>query len=228
MRFDVGFRNFRPFRRIGDRAILANNDFSVSFGSEIKSKFHGPPSENDWMPARTPIPLKPLRIGTSGSEFDEILTWPFDDGFVARLLSSDIPQRALLGNCRIWVYHDSDGVCVGFGILDICLDYQQYANDEPHLYIPLLAINPTIESLGYGTSILKHLIEEATVSAGRSLCHDLLFLDVYLSSEKAIKLYDAQGFVRLTPEPIEDPIEGKPFIVMAKRVGIANESGDKP
>ena len=38
MKFDVGSRNFHPFRRIGNRAILANNDYSISFGSEIKSE----------------------------------------------------------------------------------------------------------------------------------------------------------------------------------------------
>ena len=139
------------------------------------------------------------------------------------MLHHDIRQRALLSNCRIWIYRDPENRCVGFGTLDVCSDYEQYTSGQPHPYIPLLAVNPTLKSLGYGSSILNHLIDEAAVLARNELSHEFLLLDVYLSSERAIKLYDEQGFVRITPDPVEDPIEGKPFIVMAKRVGVANE-----
>lgn len=88
-----------------------------------------------------------------------------------------------------------------------------------HPYIPLLAVNPTIKSLGYGTSIVRHLIDEAALLASQGVCHDVLFLDVYTTSGKAIQVYTACGFVCVTPEPIPDPQEGgKTYIVMAKRV----------
>jgi len=48
-------------------------------------------------------------------------------------------------------------------------------------------------------------------------------LDVYTSSEKAIKVYATCGFVQVTPQPIPDEQEGgKTYIVMAKRVGISS------
>jgi len=88
----------------------------------------------------------------------------------------------------------------------------------------LLAVNPTITSLGYGTSIVRHLIDEAALLAFQGLCHDVLFLDVYTSSVKAISVYSACGFVDITTEPILDTQEGgKTYIVMAKRVAIVTK-----
>ena len=93
-------------------------------------------------------------------------------------------------------------------------------------YIPLLAIHPTIKSRGYGTSIVRHLIDEAALLALRGLCHDVLFLDVYTTSEKAIWVYGECGFAAINPEPIPDPQEsGKTYIVMAKRISIAAKRG---
>ena len=170
-----------------------------------------------------PIPLIRMPISSAHAQFKTISSWPFDDPFVTRLLQNDIPQRVTFGNCRIWIYHDPNGQVVGFGTLDECNDYANYTNGQTHPYIPLLAVNPTIKSLGYGTSILQHLTDEATLLACRPGCHDVLFLDVYTASEKAIKLYTTSGFASITPDPIPDPQEGgKPYIVMAKRVTIAS------
>ncbi|HMC90483.1 MAG TPA: GNAT family N-acetyltransferase, partial [Gemmataceae bacterium] len=142
-------------------------------------------------------------------EFAAILGWPFADAFVGRLLRDDVPQRVWFGNCRIWKYSDPSGAFVGFGTLDVCEDYSQYTEGRPHPYIPLLAVNPTIKSLGYGTSIVKHLIAEAALLAcGPNRSHDVLFLDVYTSSKQAIKVYAQCDFQQISPEPIPDPQEG--------------------
>ena len=67
------------------------------------------------------------------------------------------------------------------------------------------------------------MIDEAALLASRGLCHDVLFLDVYTTSEKAIRVYMECGFATVSPEPIPDPQEGgKTYIVMAKRISIAS------
>jgi GNAT superfamily N-acetyltransferase len=177
------------------------------------------------MSDRTPIPLTPAPIEFGSPEFEAISGWPFADPFVARLLKSDIPQRVQFGNCRIWIYRDPEGRLVGFGTLDVCEDYGSHTSGEAHPYIPLLAVNPTIKSLGYGSTIVRHLIDEAVLLACRpGGCHGVLYLDVYTTSVKAIEVYNACGFTQVTPEPIQDPQEGgKPYIVMAKRVSIAQD-----
>lgn len=76
--------------------------------------------------------------------------------------------------------------------------------------------------MGYGTTIVRHLIDEAALLARQGSCHDILFLDVYTSNVKAISVYAACGFVDITPAPIPDPQEsGKAYIIMARRVAIA-------
>ncbi len=169
----------------------------------------------------SPIPLTPVLVGLNSPEFEAISGWPFADPFVARLLQEDIPQRVQFGNCRIWIYRDPEGRLVGFGTLDVSDECREYAEGRLHPYIPLLAINPTIKSLGYGTSIVRHLSDEAALLAFQGLCHDVLFLDVYTTSKKAIQVYEVCGFACVTPEPIPDPVEGgKTYVVMAKRVSI--------
>ena len=170
-----------------------------------------------------PIPLTAVLIGLESNEFQAISGWPFADPFVKRLLQEDIPQRVQFGNCSIWTYRDPDGSLVGFGTLDVCGDCRDFTGGKLHPYIPLLAINPTIKSRGYGTSIVRHLIDEAALLASRGLCHDVLFLDVYTTNEKAIRVYTDCGFATVCPEPIPDPQEGgKTYIVMAKRISIAS------
>jgi GNAT superfamily N-acetyltransferase len=170
-----------------------------------------------------PIPLTAVLIGLDSDEFQAISSWPFADPFVNRLLQEDIPQRVQFGICRIWTYRDPDGSLVGFGTLDLCDECGDYTGGKLHPYIPLLAINPTIKSRGYGTSIVGHLIDEAALLAMRGICHDVLFLDVYTTSERAIRLYTENGFVTVSPEPIPDPQEGgKTYIVMARRISISS------
>jgi GNAT superfamily N-acetyltransferase len=172
---------------------------------------------------RTSIPLTPALAELDAAVFKEICEWPFADPFVGRLLRDDIPQRVQFSEGRIWVYRDPDSRLVGFGTIDVCGDYRDYTAGQPHPYIPLLAVNPTIKSLGYGTSIVRHLIGEAAFLARRpGGCHDVLFLDVYTANVKAIQLYEKCGFENVTVEPIPDPLEdGSPYIIMAKRVSIA-------
>jgi GNAT superfamily N-acetyltransferase len=179
------------------------------------------------MSERPPIPLTPQLVAPGDDLFKAIAGWPFTDPFVSRLLRSDVPQRAVFGNCRVWAYREPGGTLVGFGTLDVCDDYGSFTSGRAHPYIPLLAVNPTIKSRGYGTGILWHLIDEAALLACRpSACCDLLFLDVYTTSEKAIQLYTDAGFGNLTPEPVADPLEsGKTYLVMAKRVSVAPAGG---
>jgi GNAT superfamily N-acetyltransferase len=170
-----------------------------------------------------PIPLTADLIELESNEFQAISGWPFADPFVKRLLQQDIPQRVQFGNCRIWTYRDPDGSLVGFGTLDMCGECGEFTGGKLHPYIPLLAINPTIKSRGYGTSIMRHLIDEATLLALSGLCHHVLFLDVYTTNEKAISVYSECGFAMVSPEPIPDSQEGgKTYIVMAKRISIAS------
>lgn len=173
------------------------------------------------MSPRTPVTLTPIQVGLGSGEFRAISGWPFTDSFVARLLHDDIPQRVQFGNCRLWVYRDPEERLVGFGALDVCGECRKFTGGRDHPYIPLLAINPTIKSKGYGTSIVRHLVDESALLAMQGLCHDVLFLDVYTSSMKAISVYTACGFVPITPHPIPDPQEGgQTYTVMARSVAI--------
>jgi GNAT superfamily N-acetyltransferase len=166
-----------------------------------------------------PVPLTAALIEHDSEEFQAISGWPFADPFVKRLLQEDIPQRVQLGHCGIWTFRDPEGSLVGFGTLDLCLDYREYTSGKLHPYIPLLAVNPTMTGKGYGTSIVRHLVDEAALLALRGLCHDVLFLDVYTTSQDAIRVYTKCGFTTVSPAPIPDLQEvGKTYIVMAKRV----------
>jgi GNAT superfamily N-acetyltransferase len=181
------------------------------------------------MPNGPPIPLTAALIELDSPEFAAISGWPFTDPFVSRLLKNDIPQRVVFGHCRIWTYRDPDSRLVGFGTLDICSDCREYTGGKLHPYIPLLAVNPTIKSLGYGTSIVRHLIDEAALFALRGQCHEVLFLDVYTTNDRGIRVYTECGFVTISPQPIPDPDEGgMSYIVMAKRVSISPPSTEPP
>ena len=86
----------------------------------------------------SPVPLAPIPIRLDGPEYELILSWPFSDPFVGRLLRTEVPDRVRFGRARIWLYRDPDGQPVGFGCLDFCLDYREFTGDRPHPYIPLL------------------------------------------------------------------------------------------
>ncbi len=171
------------------------------------------------MPERQPVPLKPSRIDLDRAEFRDLLGWPFEDRFVHRLLSEDIPRRVVFGHCRVWAYHEPGWQLAGLGTLDVCDEYGGFSGGRPHAYLPLLAVNPSIKSLGYGTSILRHLIDEAAILARDPTLDSFLYLDVYTTSVGAIELYRKLGFVELTNSPITDPLEGgQTYLIMAKRV----------
>src|SRR4051812_16115546 len=112
------------------------------------------------MSGPTPIPLTPSLIELDSEEFREICGWPFaaDDSYVNRLLQNDIRQYVQFYSGRIWAYRDPDGRLVGFGALSMSEACRALNGGRPHSYIPLLAVNPTIKSLGFGTSIVRHLI----------------------------------------------------------------------
>lgn len=166
---------------------------------------------------RSIIPLTAHPIQITSPDFLTICSWPFADGFVHRLLRDDIPQRAVQGHCRIFLYNDPGEQPVGFGTLDVCGDYSLITGKPLHPYIPLLGVNPTIKSLGYGTSILNHLTAEAALLIRLSGCADSVFLEVYENSTRARALYDRAGF-RPVADEIYDEVEEQPYTVMARRV----------
>jgi len=175
------------------------------------------------MPGHPVIPLKPLLIRSPSPILSQIAQWNFADPFVVRLLQSDIPLRMKHDSFRFWGYWNPQNQMVGFSCLDICDDCREFTSGHLHTYIPLLATHPDHQGRGHGKSILRHLIAEAVLLCrSREDCGDVLFLDVYLSSADAIKLYTKNGFIQVNSEPIPDPEEsGKPFIVMAQRVSLA-------
>ncbi len=177
------------------------------------------------MSVQDPVPLTPTLILANGPEFITILGWPFADSFVLRLLQTDISQRDELSQAQIYAYRDPAGHLVGFGVLDLALEYPASTGGLPHPYIPLIAVNPSIPSRGYGTSIVQHLIGESTVLVREQGCAPDIYLDVYITSLKAIALYTRLGFVRIDIEPIPDPLEnGLPYLVMVQRALVVRGS----
>ena len=167
------------------------------------------------------IPLRAEIVDFVSPEYEQVAAWPFEDRFVSRLLSEDIPQRMQYSNCRLWRYLNPNSDNVGFGTLEVSRYYSEYTSGLPHLYIPLLALNPNAGRYGYGTSIVKHLIREAAkIMTGIPLCYPLVFLDVYTDSLDAIRLYDKCGFLRLVETAIlDEQAEGKPYYIMTKWLG---------
>jgi ribosomal protein S18 acetylase RimI-like enzyme len=171
----------------------------------------------------TPIPIVSIPIEPASPEFSGLLGWPFGDSYVGRLLAKDIPQRVRRGTGRIWIYRDPQDQVVGFGTLDLRDHYSDFTDGRLHPYIPLLAVNPAMEGRGHGKSIVRHLIDQAAILAREpDDCCDVLFLDVYASNEKAIKLYEKCGFMKVNDQPRLDPDEdNRPYFIMARRVSEA-------
>jgi GNAT superfamily N-acetyltransferase len=81
--------------------------------------------------------------------------------------------------------------------------------------------HPTAESRGYGTSIVRHLIDEAAVLASNAAASsDVLFLDVYETNARAINLYAKCGFTQVAGPFADAQENGQSYIVMAKRVAV--------
>ena len=173
------------------------------------------------MSPRIPIPVVPIPIGPWEPAFSEMVTWPFRDEFVGRLLQNDLPQRIRFQNCRLWGYRDPQGQLVGLGSLVICCDWRELTDCKPHTYIPLLAVNPAHERRGHGSSILRHLIAEAAVLVDLApSCSPALILDVYTASEEAIGLYRKNQFDQIAGPFPDSDASGKEYIVMACKLSV--------
>jgi ribosomal protein S18 acetylase RimI-like enzyme len=177
----------------------------------------------------TPIPLTPRSSYPGRPDFQRLLTWafrdePFYEGQVLRSLRDDIRHRVRQGRCRFWTYQDPAGNVVGFGSLELSGLYSKYVGGKPHYYIPLLAVNPGFLRLGHGKSIVRLLVEAATIQAMRCQpAHsDVLFLDVYTANQPAVDLYVKNGFEILNPDaPIPDPEESdETYFVMGRRLDL--------
>jgi ribosomal protein S18 acetylase RimI-like enzyme len=176
---------------------------------------------------RCSIRLKAAQIELDSAEFQEICGWPFvdeRDAYVNRMLRNDIPKRKEDWDTEIWAYRDPNGELVGFGTIDLCTDYADYADDRRHPYIPLLAVKPSKEGRGIGTKIVQHRIAQAVILVHRVDCSDVLFLDVYEDKENVIRLYEKPecGFEKLPRKPIPDDRENnRTFIIMTKSLAVA-------
>jgi ribosomal protein S18 acetylase RimI-like enzyme len=181
------------------------------------------------MSTRPTIPLTAIQTFPGKPEYRDLLSWPFAaepfyKAQVRRLLENDIPHRVAFSLCRVWISRDPDGTTVGFGTLDVCEEYKQFAEGKSHFYIPVLGVNPTFERRGHGRTIVQHLIAEAALLA--RFWHevsDTLFLDVYTANAGAIALYNKCGFTTMNPDtPIRDPEENnEQYVIMAMNVAIA-------
>jgi ribosomal protein S18 acetylase RimI-like enzyme len=179
------------------------------------------------MASPEPVRLLAVPITRDHPAFATLLSTSFADPFVSRLLRTDLPLRMTFGNGRVWVYTDPTfpgvGGFIGFGSLDVCDDYGALTGDRVHPYLPLLSLMPGCSGRGYGEAIMRHLeAEAALVVRSHPNCDDRLFLDVYLTSAAAIRLYEKRQFEYLnrdTPSP-DTVADGAPYYVMAKRVSV--------
>lgn len=186
----------------------------------------------------TPPPLTPIRIQhIRAKEYHEILQWTFpSDPFfveqVGRSIAHDVPQFFLLGNrFTLWGYRDAQvgQQLVGFGCHMIADYYCDFTNGVKHCYIPLLSVNPGIQSRGYGRAIVEHLVAVAQNEHAQQplgTLSDYLFLDVYTANDRAIKLYEKCQFTILNKSnPIPDPDENQePYYVMASHLTASTSS----
>jgi ribosomal protein S18 acetylase RimI-like enzyme len=110
---------------------------------------------------------------------------------------------------------------VGFGALSVCDEYRELTGGKFHTYIPLLAVHRERRGLGHGKAIVEHLVREAACLAAvvpPDAMHDAVFLDVYEESAAAFGLHEACGFQALGSSAFIDPLNGKGYYVMARRV----------
>ncbi len=131
----------------------------------------------------------------------------------------------LFNDAQLWVYREADQEIVAFGTLEISDLYKNWTANRLHPYIPLLAVKPDTQGRGYGRSVIHHLIGQAALHVmSDETLDDRLFLDVYASSQNAIKSYIKCGFENLTDLPVHDPDSRREYFVMAKRVRIVGAS----
>ena len=171
--------------------------------------------------------LHAARIHPAHPDYAAIMGWPFPSApfYVSQvldLLRDDLPHRVLFSShCFVWLYRDSAGTPVGFGCLDVCDEYLQYADGRSHCYVPVLAVHPEHKGNGYGKQIVEHLVSESVLfhESPHDLS-DLLLLDVYQANTPAIGLYAKCGFDTLNVDnPMIDAKQNnEPFVVMARKL----------
>ena len=103
------------------------------------------------MVAGQSIPLNAVRTDPNQTEYKALLDWPFSaQPFYVRqvreLLQYDIPHRVTYSFGLVWIYRNPAGDAIGFGVLDVCEEYQQFTSGKNHCYIPLLAVHPAFDS----------------------------------------------------------------------------------
>lgn len=165
----------------------------------------------------TPL-LRPTGIHRGHPAFAEACGYNYAQGFVARLLATDIPQLMAWKNCQFYVFHNSDDELVGFGTLHKSDQWSSLVGGKEHYYIPLLAVRKEHEGKKYGKFILNHLIETAAlhVFLGKEMS-DRLILDVY--TDGPVSMYEKAGFEHLIAQPQPDPEEGgRAYHIMGKRL----------
>ncbi len=175
------------------------------------------------MSDRPTVPLRPVLTEVESPEYKAISGWRFDgaNAYVSRLLRDDVPRSVQFQQGQVWIYLDPGGQLVGFGVIDVCDEYDGHTAGLPHPYLRLLAVNPSIQSRGYGTSIVQHLIGQAVVFVRRGGCAQDVYLAVYKNNERGIGLYKKLGFVTVGDESSLDPLEGdRPYIVIARRAAL--------
>src|SRR5271170_5871296 len=89
----------------------------------------------------TPVPVIPF-APVYQQVIQQICNWGFEDSYISRLLKNDIPQRLQKGRGNLWIYRDTAKQIVGFGTMDVCLDYGYVTGNKYHPHIPLLAVRP--------------------------------------------------------------------------------------
>src|SRR5437868_2361023 len=125
------------------------------------------------MSALPPRILQCRHVILQSVEHQQIQSWKYPDKpfYVAQMrqfILKDIPQLTRLAESALFAYvdpADSLDLVVGFGILRFDRSYSDIVDEvicPEHLYIPALSVNPEIKSKGYGTAIVKDLVQKAT------------------------------------------------------------------
>ena len=86
----------------------------------------------------------------------------------------------------VWILEEK-GVIIGYYDLWIIFERAEIAN---------IAVDVPYRSLGYGSLLLNHLEQQAA----NSMC-ETIALEVRVSNEKALQLYEAHGFVIMNTKP---------------------------
>lgn len=112
---------------------------------------------------------------------------------------------SLRAGYRAWVCEEQD-IIIGYGLMIVTLDEAQLLN---------IAIDPAWQGRGMGAELLAYLMQDARA------CDALrMFLEVRPSNERAIALYQRNGFIRVGRRKDYYPAEQgrEDAIVMAREL----------